>query len=241
MIEAMFVCPECSYRVAVHSEEHGTMARCEECGREMELARETFLQYCYYYNTTMNIFVLDKNPKLAAQYLILPHIDKMLIESCQILASALWRHNGITNKADYNDKLSMLRQKYSSFPRQHDDGSVNLYGLGYINHTCVQWCAQSQANVDWLISHALEIARINESHYGRPHACTKRAKWFADKFDDVDFQHQQLTPFAQAMPDQYQVDGNAVLAYRQYYINEKTDYPTWAFSREKWFGVETRG
>ena len=188
----------------------------------------------------MNIFVLDEDPVDAARYLILPHIDKMLIESCQILASALWRRHGITSKADYNDKLPMLRSKFSDFPRRNDDGSVDLYGLGYINHTCVKWCAQSQTNVDWLIEHALTIADINESYYDRPHACTKRAKWFADQFDDVDFPQTGVTPFAQAMPDKYQVSGDAVKAYRNYYIGEKTDYTTWSLPREQWFGKETR-
>jgi len=46
-----------------------------------------------------------------------------------------------------------------------------------------------------------------------------------------------LTPFAQAMPDEYKHD-DAVVAYRAYYINEKAnlltytkrDQPTWLTS-----------
>ena len=35
-----------------------------------------------------------------------------------------------------------------------------------------------------------------------------------------------LTPFAQAMPEQYR-NKNAVKAYRDYYINEKSSFLTW--------------
>jgi len=46
----------------------------------------------------------------------------------------------------------------------------------------------------------------------------------------------ELTPFAQAMPEQYKIKDNAVEAYRNYYLNEKKDICKWT-KREKpeWF------
>lgn len=45
----------------------------------------------------------------------------------------------------------------------------------------------------------------------------------------------KLTPFAQAMPDQYK-DQNVVVAYRRYYINEKTRFAKWKSGNEPiWF------
>jgi len=45
----------------------------------------------------------------------------------------------------------------------------------------------------------------------------------------------KLTPFPQAMPDQYK-DSNAVIAYRQYYIGEKTRFAKWKMDNQpEWF------
>ena len=38
------------------------------------------------------------------------------------------------------------------------------------------------------------------------------------------FQSRGLTPFAQAMPDQYKVSGDAVTAYRAFYLGEKKHF-----------------
>ena len=48
----------------------------------------------------------------------------------------------------------------------------------------------------------------------------------------------KLTPFAQAMPDQYREE-NAVVAYRKYYLNEKTRFATWKYSETPdWFKLK---
>lgn len=36
-----------------------------------------------------------------------------------------------------------------------------------------------------------------------------------------------LTPFAQAMPDEYKNANDPVLAYRNYYLGEKRSFATW--------------
>ena len=40
----------------------------------------------------MNIFFLDKSPDLSAQYLCDKHVPKMLLESAQMLSTALHSH-----------------------------------------------------------------------------------------------------------------------------------------------------
>ena len=42
----------------------------------------------------MNIFLLDKDPKIAAQYHCDKHVVKMILESAQMLCSAYQRHFG---------------------------------------------------------------------------------------------------------------------------------------------------
>lgn len=49
----------------------------------------------------------------------------------------------------------------------------------------------------------------------------------------------KLTPFAQAMPEQYQHE-NPVVAYRTYYLNEKARFAAWNYSEEpEWWTLKT--
>lgn len=41
----------------------------------------------------------------------------------------------------------------------------------------------------------------------------------------------KITPFAQAMPDEYK-NSNPVIAYRQYYLAEKIRFAKWNFTEE---------
>ena len=38
----------------------------------------------------MNVFVLDKNPKKAAEYHCNKHVVKMILETCQMMTTACW-------------------------------------------------------------------------------------------------------------------------------------------------------
>ncbi|MBN1906844.1 MAG: hypothetical protein JW927_17315 [Deltaproteobacteria bacterium] len=46
-----------------------------------------------------------------------------------------------------------------------------------------------------------------------------------------------LSEFAQAMPDTYKVEGNPVLAYRKFYIEEKMHFARWT-KRDEPYGVK---
>lgn len=186
----------------------------------------------------MNIFALDKDPEKAAMYLAKKHIDKMAIESCQMLASALWHQHGVENKDDYLEVLDTLEEKYYHFPRQDSNGEVNLYGVGFMHHPSTRWVFKSKANALWLARHSIKISELNEQTYERPYACTTISNWFLKIFQDFkesDFSEVGLTEFSQAMPDEYKIPGDPVQAYRDYYIGEKVEYRTWEQPRSEWF------
>ena len=69
----------------------------------------------------MNIFVLDLNPKLAAQYHVDKHVIKMILESAQMLSTAV-RLSGI----DFGYKIT------------------------HKNHPCSIWTRTSLSNWLWL-------------------------------------------------------------------------------------------
>ena len=74
----------------------------------------------------MNIFFLDKTPEKSAQYLCDKHVPKMLLESCQMLSTAL-RQNGYEDDYLYKSAYScVLRRISSNTPSYVDVGEVGI-------------------------------------------------------------------------------------------------------------------
>ena len=48
-----------------------------------------------------------------------------------------------------------------------------------------------------------------------------------NEISSFDYDNRGLTEFAQAMPDKYKIAGNAVKAYRQFYVGEKMKFAKW--------------
>lgn len=91
----------------------------------------------------MNIFFLHQSPELAARFLCDKHINKMLIESVQMLSTC---HHLIGS------------------------GSEAMYKPAFQNHPCSIWVRESADNYFWLRSHAVQIAEEFEIRYGKVHA-----------------------------------------------------------------------
>ena len=106
-----------------------------------------------------------------------------------------------------------------------------------INHPCTIWARQTGANYLWLWRHAYALCKEYTRRYGKVH---KMESMLMDELYDppVNITKAKLTPFAQAMPEQYQ-HKNAVVAYRQYYINEKVRFARWSYSEEpEWWAAK---
>ena len=174
----------------------------------------------------MNIFILDTNPITAASMQCDKHIPKMVLETAQMLASALHRH-GV---------------KEESMPLTK---SGTPYKAAHPHHPCTIWAGDRRTNFDWLAIHATALCTEYNKRFGKTHACEKpiqqmhnmihiipQCKTYAGK--------RVCTPFAQAMPDEYR-DDDAVKAYRAYYHSKQfakwekgTPAPDW------WQGVEVK-
>lgn len=96
----------------------------------------------------MNIFVLDKNPIKAAKMLCDKHINKMILESAQMLCTAHWMRN---SKAPYK--------------------------ATHKNHPCSKWARKSFGNYNWLTKHGLAIAKEYRRRYKRTHKTLEVLKW----------------------------------------------------------------
>ena len=149
----------------------------------------------------MNIFILDQDIERCARYHCDQHVVKMILESVQMLCTAL------------NKK-----------------GLETPYRSTHSKHPCVLWVEESFDNFLWLKDLALCLNDEYRFRFERP--ADHKSIAVLDAISRHRYTGQGLTPFAQAMPDEYQVSGDAVLAYRQFYIAEKLKFARWT-GREK--------
>jgi len=161
----------------------------------------------------MNIFVLDKSPTASAQMLCDKHIPKMIVESAQMMACALYENGAMESEMPLTK-------------------SGTHYKGGYKNHPCSVWAGKSISNYAWLSCHAIELCRQFMFRYKKIHACTEPIIQMSSMAHKIKLG--ELTAFYQAMPEEYH-DKDAIKAYRNYYINEKT-FAEWkkGVSKPRW-------
>lgn len=150
----------------------------------------------------MNIFVLDEDPRLAAMMLCDKHINKMLLESAQLICSAI---NHVAHK------------------------QVTPYKTTHINHPCTIWTRASQENLWWLSEHAKELNQQYRIRYTKPinHKSWEVIKQIM-KHNRAEIARIPCigpTPFAQAMPEEFR-NPDPVTAYRAYYRTK--DFAQWS-------------
>jgi hypothetical protein len=153
----------------------------------------------------MNIFYLDENPILAAQYHVDSHVVKMILESAQMLCTAV------------NVKAGE---------------QVTPYKTTHINHPCSVWVRESYGN--WSYVYQLMLALQKEWRYRYKHEKThKSVELLLDNSIWVRAIHyigtttNPFTPPALAMPDECKISSNPAECYREYYRKEKTHLHKW--------------
>ena len=113
-------------------------------------------------------------------------------------------------------------------------GLETPYRSTHNNHPCVLWVSESFDNFLWLKD--LTWFLNDEYQYrfdkSEDHGSIKALKLISG----YRYARRGLTPFAQAMPREYKIPGDAVNAYRNFYVGEKQRFARWT-QREKpaWF------
>ncbi|MBU4318802.1 MAG: hypothetical protein KKF30_16205 [Proteobacteria bacterium] len=113
-------------------------------------------------------------------------------------------------------------------------GGKAPYRSTHQNHPCTLWAGHSLSNWQWLYRLALALNREYRYRF-RTSSDHKSALVVLGlrqpRIDDVG-----LTEFAQTMPDPYRVPGDAVTAYRQFYLGEKARFARWTRRKPpRWF------
>lgn len=149
----------------------------------------------------MNIFILALQVVTCARYHVDRHVVKMILESAQMLCTVC-----------------------------HLKGGTAPYKPAHQKHPCTLWVQESLANWRYL----KELAKaLNDEYKYRFNHTNNHKSWdvIASLQEPPELEDKGLTPFAQAMPEQYRVPGDAVKAYRQYYIGAKFHLAQWSKRR----------
>lgn len=148
----------------------------------------------------MNIFVLDSDPITAAKMHCDKHCVKMVVELYQQLGSAVRRHGATDSQMPLTSNGKPLKG-------------------GYANHPCTRWCGDSRHNFIWAAMHGIALSMEYSYRYDKIHSCHEGLIKLLNMFKLIPYA--PLMPFAQAMPDQYKIDNDAVTAYRNLYWFDK--------------------
>ena len=150
----------------------------------------------------MNIFILDQEPTICAQMHADKHVVKMILETAQLLSAA--HHHYETDVAEH------------------------VYRVTHKNHPCTVWVRASKQNYAWAVQLFRALLVEFEFRRGTTHKSGElltQLRTIPDGFPDLG-----LTPFAQAMPDQFKSD-DVVKAYRDYYLSDKAYMAAWNWGR----------
>lgn len=104
----------------------------------------------------MNIFILDKNPLLAARYQCDKHVVKMCLETAQLLCSAFSEGTAPYRRTHYNHPCSKwVRGSEANFIWlvNHGRALCNEYTLRYgkihKSESVIEWCARNQSRLSF--------------------------------------------------------------------------------------------
>ncbi len=155
----------------------------------------------------MNIFVLDLNHTLNAQYHVNSHVVKMPTEAAQMLSTVV-RLSGI------------------------DAG----YKITHQHHPCTKWAAASLDNWLWLRNYGLALEQEWRYRFDHTDNATHKSCDVIRSLPVPNLPMIGLTPFAQAMDSQYKNE-QAVIAYRNFYRSAKRHLAVWGKrGRPVWYG-----
>jgi len=149
----------------------------------------------------MNIFVLHRSPVVSAKMACDKHVVKMALETAQMLCTVAIEHG-------------------------HKDPC--LYKPVHAKHPCTIWAGENVANWAWLCKHGIALCKEYSFRYGKTHKCEDVIRTiYRDRLGPSGIVCLTgMTPFAQAMPDQYK-HKDPVVAYRAYYRGEKHAFARW--------------
>ena len=152
----------------------------------------------------MNIFALSRCPMQSAWWLDDIRKNKMILESAQMLSTAVRLLNGTLIEVRVkhgsgtrlkqhwllpNEDIGEIEEPVSLFSNLFSD---SIYKVAYANHPCTIWARQSRDNFKWLLSHMSHLFLQKDGLHKSANLLTDFQKYG----DSGYFPNEELTPFA---------------------------------------------
>lgn len=163
----------------------------------------------------MNLFLLDTNPKKAAEMHNDAHCVKMVLEVAQLLCT--------THRLLDGD----------------DNVEPTLYKTTHKNHPCAVWVRENDRNYAFAYRLFSALCREYTFRYGKTHKTEIKLKRHLKRLPKNIHFVDKMTEPPQCMPDEFKVRGKPIQAYRKYYMNGKAHLAKWKAPRRKpaWFTI----
>jgi hypothetical protein len=159
----------------------------------------------------MNIFYLHRKRRKCVKYHCDKHVIKMILETAQLLCTAVWVF----------DPDSIVQDPESKQFAYH---GTRVYRKTHENHPCAIWARENKKHFRWLRKFGLYLCKEYTYRYGKTHKTEEilRGLRTPPAMPDGVFHEPP-----QCMPDQYKVPNDSVQAYRNYYVGEKARMLCW--------------
>ena len=151
----------------------------------------------------MNIFYLNKDPKITAIEHNDKHCVKMILEYAQMLSTAHRECDG-DERAD----------------------SLFLYKRAHLNHPSTVWARENEAQYNWLYQLFIALAEEYSYRYDKKHATDLLLRVSLKKPPQNMPRDEPFKQPPQCMPDEYKCD-DSIIAYRNFYRGEKAHFSKW--------------
>ena len=183
----------------------------------------------------MNIFLLDENLELCAQYHCDKHVVKMIIEYAQLLSTS---HRILDSSNKYSE-LSKNNRIVERFALDDESLNFSLYKASHVMHPCGVWIRECAGNYNYLYKLFVYLHEEFVYRYSKIHSTFAKLgeilKTLPQKIDQNIEVNYSSIPLC--MPDEYKTD-SYVQSYRNFYIygKSKAFNVTWK-NREipKWY------
>ena len=171
----------------------------------------------------MNIFALDNNPKIAAQYHNSKHCVKLILEHHQLLCTAHRVLDGIETEG--KSKSGRKKKEWIFSNKELND---KFYSATHCNHPSAIWCRTTDSNYRWLHELTIELCKEYTYRYGKIHKCEQIGLLDLLKTPPKNIPMGEFTQVTPAMDKEYIIPGDSVASYRNYYIKAKQHLADWS-------------
>jgi|TARA_R110000851_G_scaffold224126_1_gene376977 hypothetical protein len=162
----------------------------------------------------MNIFVLHKDPFVAAKQHCDKHVVKMIVESAQMLSTAHRILDGVERICISNGRR--YRRWFLSDSRERV-----MYKSVHTNHPCTLWTRESSKNYTWHYNLFVALCEEYTHRYGKVHATESKLVEVLSFLPD-NLPCGDMTNFRLAMNSSPEcISPDPIQSYRNFYKTKK--------------------